>query len=163
MFEAELYPPVKVILKVLGDSTINPFTKILIGECVAPTGTVAVKEVTVAAVTFAFTPPNQTILFTIVELKFVPVIVTSVPIAPLVGERFVIFGTCEYNNWYENNTKKQIVIFFCNSYHIFINKLNAIKLILINPILRINLKRKKCSNNYKIKIFHKNIYVFIII
>ena len=80
------------MLNGFGDSAINPFTKTLIGECVAPIGTVAVKEVVVAEVTVALTPPNQTILFTIVELKFVPVIVTVVPTGPLVGERFVIVG-----------------------------------------------------------------------
>ena len=97
MLVAEISPPVKVILNAFGDSAINPFTKTLIGESVAPTGTVVVSEVAVAEVTVALTPPNQTILFTIVELKFVPVIVTAVPTAPLVGERFVIVG-CANNN-----------------------------------------------------------------
>jgi len=44
----------------------------------------------VAAVTVALTAPNHTILFEAVVLKFVPVIVTPVPMGPEVGVNEVI-------------------------------------------------------------------------
>ncbi len=45
-----------------------------------------------AAVTVACTAPNHTILFAAVVLKFVPVMVTVVPIGPEVGVKEVITG-----------------------------------------------------------------------
>ena len=48
-------------------------------KCVAPTGTVAVRDVVLAADTVAFVAPKYTILFAGVVLKFVPLIVTDVP------------------------------------------------------------------------------------
>ena len=63
-----------------------------IGWYVAPVGTVTVSCVAVAAVTAALTAPNHTILFAAVVLKFVPVIVTVVPMGPEVGEKDEIAG-----------------------------------------------------------------------
>jgi len=57
-----------------------------------PVGTVTVKDVVVAVVTFALTAPKKTILFAGVALKFVPVIVTDVPTGPEVGEKVLIVG-----------------------------------------------------------------------
>ena len=45
-----------------------------------------------AAVTVAFTAPKYTILFAAVVLKFVPVMVTVVPMDPEVGEKEVMVG-----------------------------------------------------------------------
>ena len=48
-----------------------------------------------AAVTVAFTAPNQTILFATVVLKFAPEIVTVVPTGPEVGVKDVITGSTD--------------------------------------------------------------------
>lgn len=53
-----------------------------------------VKLVVVAVVTVACVAPKKTMLLAGVELKFVPVIVTDVPIGPLVGVKLVMVGTC---------------------------------------------------------------------
>ena len=53
-----------------------------------------VNEFVVAALTLALTTPKNTILFTAVVLKLVPVIVTEVPTGPEVGENELIVG-CE--------------------------------------------------------------------
>ena len=59
---------------------------------VAPTGTVAVSEVAVAAVTVALVAPKYTMLLAGVVLKLVPVIVTDVPGLAGLGETEVIIG-----------------------------------------------------------------------
>ena len=64
----------------------------LIGWYVAPTGTVTVNEVVVAAVTLALTAPKYTILFSGIELKLVPEIVTVDPTVPDLGANEVIVG-----------------------------------------------------------------------
>ena len=48
--------------------------------------------VEVELTTFPFVPPNQTLFFEAVSLKFVPVIVTNVPTGPDSGEKEMIFG-----------------------------------------------------------------------
>jgi hypothetical protein len=60
------------------------------GPVVAPAGTLVVIVVVVLAVTVADVPLNATTLFAGVVLKFVPLIVTLVPVVPLVGEKLVI-------------------------------------------------------------------------
>jgi len=59
---------------------------------VAVVGTVATSLVVVADVTAATVPLNLTVLLEIVELKFVPLMVTEVPGAPLVGLKLVTVG-----------------------------------------------------------------------
>jgi hypothetical protein len=61
---------------------------------VAPVGAVTAREVVVAAVTTAFTPPIYTVLFSAIGLKLVPVITTVDPTGPLSGEELVIVGAC---------------------------------------------------------------------
>ena len=60
-------------------------------------GTVTVKLVVEAAVTLAFVAPKKTMLLAGVALKLLPVMVTIVPIGPLVGEKPLIEGTCPYD------------------------------------------------------------------
>jgi len=48
--------------------------------------------VVVAAVTIAFAPPKKTVLFTVVALKFEPVMVTDEPTVPDAGVIAVITG-----------------------------------------------------------------------
>ena len=57
------------------------------GSWVAPWGTATVSEVVVATVTLALTAPKKTMLLEGVLLKFVPVIVTVVPTAPVAGAK----------------------------------------------------------------------------
>ena len=57
-----------------------------------PTGITAVMDVAVAAVTVAVVPFNFTTLFNIVVLNPVPLIMTVDPIAPIAGEKLMIFG-----------------------------------------------------------------------
>ncbi|MCP6711604.1 hypothetical protein NL489_30085, partial [Klebsiella pneumoniae] len=59
---------------------------------VAAAGTVTVSEVALPAVTVAATPLKRTVLDPKGVAKFVPVRVTVVPGAPLVGEKLVIVG-----------------------------------------------------------------------
>jgi hypothetical protein len=66
---------------------------IVIGAYVAPAGTVTLSEVAEDIVTAAFTAPKKTILLLGTPLKFVPVIVTTVPTGPEVGEKVVMVGT----------------------------------------------------------------------
>jgi hypothetical protein len=83
----------KVGEKLLTDSTLKleklvavwPLTVTLTGPVVAPAGTVTTKLVAVALVTVADVPLNFTVLFEGVVLKLVPLIVTDVPTAPIVG------------------------------------------------------------------------------
>ena len=59
---------------------------------VDPTGTVTVSEVVVAAVTVAFVAPKKTILLAGNGSNPVPVIVTTVPTGPDMGENELIMG-----------------------------------------------------------------------
>jgi hypothetical protein len=80
------------MVKLFGLIKIIPFTIIDIGPVVAPAGTNTVKVVDVASVIEAEVPLNVTRLFAGVVLKFVPLIVTVAPTAPLVGLKFVKVG-----------------------------------------------------------------------
>lgn len=60
---------------------------------VAPTGTVVVIVVDVLAVTMAVVPLKLTVLLAGVRSKFVPVIVTVVPMGPEAGVKAVMVGT----------------------------------------------------------------------
>ena len=71
---------------------VTPPTVTVIAPVVAPEGTEVVILVAVLAVTVAVVPLNFTVLFAGVALKFVPVIVTEVPTAPLVGVKLVMVG-----------------------------------------------------------------------
>ena len=53
-----------------------------------------VSKVVDAAVTVAFTAPKYTMLFAGVGLKFVPLMVTVVPMGPDVGVKEVTVGGC---------------------------------------------------------------------
>jgi hypothetical protein len=64
------------------------------GAAFAPEGTVTESEVAVALTTAALLCPKNTALDANVVLKFVPVMVTVVPTAPLAGEKPVMVGTC---------------------------------------------------------------------
>lgn len=64
---------------------VIPLTVTLIGPVLAPAGTEVVSEVVVDAVTMEVIPLNDTELFAGVILKFVPVIVTIAPAAPVAG------------------------------------------------------------------------------
>ncbi len=59
---------------------------------VAPEGTVAIMELALQLETVAAAPLNVTVLEPCVEPKFVPVIVTDVPMVPDVGDRLPIEG-----------------------------------------------------------------------
>ncbi len=84
-----------------GEATVNVLplvpvsapTVTVIVPVVAPLGTVTTSCVAVAVVgVAAVVPLNLTVLLAAVVLKFVPVIVTVVPIGPLVGVKLVIVG-----------------------------------------------------------------------
>ena len=64
----------------------------MITPVVAPVGTDVVMLVAVLAETVAVVPLNFTVLFAGVALKLVPVIITEVPTAPLVGLKLVMVG-----------------------------------------------------------------------
>jgi hypothetical protein len=59
---------------------------------VAPLGTVVTMLVALQVVTVAVVPLNFTVLEPWLDPKFVPVIVTAAPTAPVVGERLVMLG-----------------------------------------------------------------------
>jgi hypothetical protein len=60
---------------------------------VAPVGTVATIDVAVQLpIEVAVVPLNATVLVPCVVPKFVPVIVTDAPTAPVVGDKLVMFG-----------------------------------------------------------------------
>jgi hypothetical protein len=59
---------------------------------VAPVGTVVTRLVALQLVTVAVVPLNFTVLVPWLDPKFVPVIVTEAPTAPVVGERLVMLG-----------------------------------------------------------------------
>ena len=62
---------------------------------VAPLGTVVVIVVAVAAVTMERVPLKATRLPDVVLSKFVPAILTVVPVAPMAGVKLVMVGTSE--------------------------------------------------------------------
>jgi hypothetical protein len=68
---------------------VPPGVVTLSGPVVAAAGTVAVIAVAEVTVNKALVPLNRT---RVAPLKFVPVIVTVAPTAPLVGEKLVIVG-----------------------------------------------------------------------
>jgi hypothetical protein len=70
--------------------TVTPLSVTEIGPVEAPGGTVTVRVVAEAPVTGALIPLNSTTLLLGVVLKFVPVIVTDAPTAPVVGLNPVI-------------------------------------------------------------------------
>ena len=57
---------------------------------VAPAGTGAVRLVALACVTPAAMPLNFTILSAVTGAKFVPTIITLVPVVPVAGEKLVM-------------------------------------------------------------------------
>ena len=67
-------------------------TVTVIGPVIAAAGTGTVILVAVAADGTASIPPNFTMLLASVVLKFVPVIVTTVPIPPVAGMKLAIAG-----------------------------------------------------------------------
>jgi len=95
-----------VIMKGVFVYAVNPFTVTEIGLYVAPVGTITLSEVEVALFTTAFTAPKYTTLFAAVPLKFVPVMVTVVPMDPEVGEKEVIEGICAKAMLVERRNKK---------------------------------------------------------
>jgi hypothetical protein len=79
-------------VKLDAEVAVNVLTVTLMVCVVAPTGTVTVNCVEVAAVTVAAVEPNNTVLFAGVVLKLVPVITTDEPTAPVLGANEVIVG-----------------------------------------------------------------------
>ena len=73
---------------------VRPPTVTVIGPVDAPIGTEVVMLIAELAVTVAVIPLNFTMLLLVVVLKFVPVMVTVVPVEPLVGVKDEIEGTC---------------------------------------------------------------------
>jgi hypothetical protein len=84
-------PPVVVTVKYT-PLLVTPFTVTMTLPEVAPLGTGATNEVLLQFVAVAVAPLKVTVLVPCVEPKFVPVIVTPVPIGPEDGERLLIFG-----------------------------------------------------------------------
>lgn len=82
-----------VTVKVVALTAVFPLNVTEISPVVAPTGTVVVMLVVVLAVTTAVVPLNKTVLLAGVVLKFVPVIITEVPVGPLAGVKLVMVGT----------------------------------------------------------------------
>lgn len=74
------------------DAVDAPDTATVIRPVVAVAGTVAMICVAVADVTVAAMPLNETVSFVFVVLKFVPVIVTLVPVPPVGGLNPEIVG-----------------------------------------------------------------------
>lgn len=66
------------------------------GEYVAPVGIFTVSWFAVAEVATTVVAPKITTLLVGVVLKFVPVMVTSVPTGPLAGVKPVMVGACPY-------------------------------------------------------------------
>ncbi len=67
-------------------------------EYQAGLGTVTVGLLVLEAVTVALIAPKNTIFWSAVVLKLVPVMVTEVPIMPLVDRKRMIVETCAYAN-----------------------------------------------------------------
>jgi hypothetical protein len=84
--------PDVVTVKSFALVAVLPATATEIFPVVEPVGTVVVMEVAVLAVTTDVLPLNVTVLLAGVELKFVPVMVTVVPIGPEVGAKEIIVG-----------------------------------------------------------------------
>src|SRR5580704_13869532 len=82
----------------------TPETVTITLPVVAPEGTVVVMLVVLQFVAVAVTPLNLTVLVPCGEPKFVPVIVTVAPTAPVVGDRLVMVGA-EAKAW-PTETKK---------------------------------------------------------
>ena len=81
-----------VTVKLVALVAVLPATATVIVPVVAPVGTVVVILVSVLAVTVADVPLNVTVLLAGVILKFVPVIITVVPIEPEGGEKSIMEG-----------------------------------------------------------------------
>lgn len=81
-----------VTVKLLLLVAVLPLTVTAIAPDVAPDGTVTISFVVLAEVTVADVPLNLTALLVLVELKFVPLIVTEVPAGPLVGLKLEMVG-----------------------------------------------------------------------
>lgn len=79
---------------------------------VPPEGTVTVREVSVAPVTTATAPFIVTVLEEIVELKFVPVMVTEVPTSPLVGLKLVMVGLSAESSVTSKSPSEDVVLPF---------------------------------------------------
>jgi hypothetical protein len=99
--EAPTAPDVGDKLVMLGaDTTVNddpllatPLTVTTTLPVVAPVGTVATIEVALQLpIVVAAVPLNFTVLVPCVDPKFVPVIVTDAPTAPVVGDKLVMLG-----------------------------------------------------------------------
>ena len=88
----------KVILNGSCEYAVKPELKSVteIYWYVEPTGTITVSEVAVAAETVAIVAPKNTILFAGVVLKFVPLIITVVPMGPDKGAKEVTEGVCAF-------------------------------------------------------------------
>ena len=77
-------------VKLFDDVAVDEPTDTLIRPVVAPDGTIAVRLLVVAAVTFAAVPLNWTVLLPGVALKFWPWMVTVVPTPPCCGVKLRI-------------------------------------------------------------------------
>jgi hypothetical protein len=86
-------PDAVVTVKSVALVAVFPATVTVIFPVVAPAGTDVVILVAVLAAAVAVVPLNRTVLFAGVVLKFVPVIVTVVPIGPEAGLKLVIVGS----------------------------------------------------------------------
>ncbi|MEM7183594.1 MAG: hypothetical protein AAF518_21990, partial [Spirochaetota bacterium] len=69
---------------------VEPFTVTLIVPVETPDGTVTDSDELVAELTVADTPLNATLLLDVVEEKLEPLIVTTVPAIPKLGEKLLI-------------------------------------------------------------------------
>jgi hypothetical protein len=98
--DAPIAPEIGDKLVMLGAATTVKLTPLLFTPLaftttlpvVAPVGTVTTIDVALQLVAVADVPFNVTVLEPSVEPKFVPVIVTDAPTAPVVGERLVMLG-----------------------------------------------------------------------
>ena len=81
-----------VIVKSVALVAVLPATVKEIFPVVAPAGTVVVMDVAVLAAITDVVPLNLTVLFAGIVLKFVPMIVTFVPIGPEVGVNEIMVG-----------------------------------------------------------------------
>lgn len=79
-------------IKLLRLGNVNPLASTDIGPVVAPVGTEVVRVLVLDAVTTASVPLNLTEFSEGIILKFVPVIVTTVPIVPIVGVKLINVG-----------------------------------------------------------------------
>ena len=89
----------RLVIVGVGTVTVNVtpvlarlFTVTIMLPVAAVAGTVATMLVFDQLVVVATTPLNVTVLLPFVAPKFVPVMVTELPVVPLVGERLVMFG-----------------------------------------------------------------------